>query len=115
MFGTMRFLALRSDQQLPKKLRKHYVYKADVQCDRCRAITYQLHTPVLETEEDEVEAQKAWLTGFLYDTCPAHPEHFLTPDRQQSISQSPLEEPEVEPPKDLTSNRERHQLGLGIC
>ena len=79
--GHMRFLALRSDQQLPRKFRETYVYQVDVQCDRCRQVTYQLHAPVLETEADQVRAQSAWLSGYLPDTCPAHPEHFFTPDR----------------------------------
>ncbi len=37
--------------------------------------------PLLETEDEQVQAQGEWLNAHLPKVCPDHPDWFLTPDR----------------------------------
>lgn len=80
----MQFLAVRSDRPVPQELRDKYVHKLDVECYKCNRITYQLHAPLLETEDDQVQAQGELLNAHLPKVCPDHPDWFLTPDRPGS-------------------------------
>jgi hypothetical protein len=79
----MQFLAVRSDRFVPLEHRDKYVHKLDVECHKCRKVTYQLRAPLLETEAEQVYAQRRWLATHLPTTCPEHPDWFLTPDRPE--------------------------------
>jgi hypothetical protein len=85
----MQHLAVRSDQQLPAWANDKYVKTLEMQCGVCKSVSYQLWSPVLETEQSAVDNQIRWLSGFLECTCirdaSAHPSWFLTPDRPDSI------------------------------
>lgn len=77
----MQFLAVRSDRQAPVETIGKYIHKLDVPCYKCNAVTYQLCAPLLEAEEEAVQAQGVWLNHYLPQRCPDHPDSFLTPDR----------------------------------
>jgi len=77
----MQYLALRSDRQMVPEFYGKYVHKLDVECPRCNKVTYQLHAPILETEDEQVQAQGEWLDEYLQKECPFHPDFLLTPDR----------------------------------
>ena len=79
----MQFLALRSDRPLPLEFRDKYIHKLDVECHKCKMVTYQLRAPILETEADQVQAQGEWLNKHLPTACPDHPDWILTPDRPE--------------------------------
>lgn len=68
---------------MPPEFRGKYTHKLDVECYRCSKVTYQLHSPILETEDDAVQAQGEWLNRYLPTTCPDHPDYLLTPDRPE--------------------------------
>jgi hypothetical protein len=78
---AMQFLALRSDRPLPRQFQETFVPKLDVECYKCKALTYQLHAPILETEADQIQAQGEWLNAYLPKVCPDHHDYFFTPDR----------------------------------
>ncbi len=77
----MQFVALRSDRPLPPEFRENYVHVRDVECQKCKRVTYQLYAPILETEPEQVRAQAEWLIAHLPKVCPDHPDWFLTLDR----------------------------------
>ena len=85
----MQHLAVRSDQQLPAWAKDKYVKTLGMQCGVCESVSYQLWSPILETEQSEVDRQMRWLSGYLARTCirdaGAHPNWFLTPDRQDEV------------------------------
>ena len=79
----MQFLSLRSDRQILPEFDDRYVHMLDVECPKCNKIVYQLYAPMLETEAEQVQAQREWLNAYLPKVCPEHPDFFLTPDRPQ--------------------------------
>ena len=83
----MQHLAVRSDQQLRAWAKDKYVKTLEMQCRVCKSVSYQLWSPILETEQSAVDGQMRWLSGYLDRTCireaGAHLNWFLTPDRPE--------------------------------
>ncbi len=79
----MQHLAVRSETPLPQWAQGKYQRKQDVRCPRCHTV-YALWSPDLEIEREAVDAQAAWVKGYLENVCPNHHEYFLTPDRPEA-------------------------------
>lgn len=85
----MQHLAVRSDRQPPAFAKNKYVLKLELQCGTCESVSYQLWSPILETEKSAVDGQMRWLSVYLQHACirdaGAHPDWLLTPDRPDSV------------------------------
>jgi hypothetical protein len=85
----MQHLAVRSGRQPPAWAKDKYVMMLEMQCGVCKSVSYQLWSPILETEKSAVDDQMRWVARYIEDACirgaGAHADWFLTPDRPDSV------------------------------
>jgi hypothetical protein len=77
----MQFLAVKSDQPVPRELRGQYVETLEIECMRCAQVRYHLYAPIAGTDPEQIKAHGIWLDEHLPTVCPTHLDWFLTPDR----------------------------------
>jgi hypothetical protein len=76
----MQFLAVKSDQPVPRELKHQYARTLEVECIKCGQVRYHLYSPGSETDPAEIQAHAIWLDEHLPQVCPTHLDWFLTPD-----------------------------------
>ena len=77
----MQFLAVKSDQPVPRELQDQYVDTLEIECIQCAQVRYHLYAPTSGTDPEQIQAHGIWLDEHLPTVCPTHLDWFLTPDR----------------------------------